>query len=81
MKQTQIQQRLCFKTTTKRDTLALSLSLSRPSSSPTDNHAFYASLTPNERIAHTIAAERLGTSYDVTRTHGFLKWVQGTQSK
>jgi hypothetical protein len=35
---------------------------------------YYATLTPNERIAHTIAVEKLGTSYDVTRTHGFLRW-------
>jgi hypothetical protein len=35
---------------------------------------FYASLTPYERIAHEIAVEKLGTSYDVTRTHGFQKW-------
>lgn len=36
--------------------------------------AFYDSLSPNEVIAHSIAVEKLGTSYDVTRTHGFLKW-------
>ena len=36
--------------------------------------AFYDSLSPNEVIAHSIAIEKLGTSYDVTRTHGFLKW-------
>lgn len=36
--------------------------------------AFYDSLTPYERIAHEIAVEKLGTSYDVTRTRGFLKW-------
>jgi len=36
--------------------------------------AFYDSLKPNERIAHEIAVEKLGTSYDVTRTHGFVKW-------
>ena len=36
--------------------------------------AFYKTLTPNERIAHEIAVEKLGTSYDVTRTHGFLRW-------
>jgi hypothetical protein len=35
---------------------------------------FYNGLTPYERITHTIAIEKLGTSYDVTRTHGFLKW-------
>ena len=36
--------------------------------------AFYDSLSPREVIAHTIAVTKLGTSYDVTRTHGFLKW-------
>jgi hypothetical protein len=36
--------------------------------------AFYAQLSPAEVIAHTIAVEKLGTSYDVTRTHGFVKW-------
>ena len=36
--------------------------------------AFYAQLTEKERIAHAIAVIKLGTSYDVTRTHGFLKW-------
>lgn len=36
--------------------------------------AFYRDLTPYERIAHTVAVEKLGTSYTVRRTHGFLKW-------
>lgn len=42
--------------------------------------AFYAQLTEAAQIAHKIAVEKLGTSYDVTRTHGFLKWLkkQGT---
>ena len=39
-----------------------------------DIQAFYDSLSENEKIAHTIALDKLGTSYDVTRTHGFLKW-------
>lgn len=39
-----------------------------------DVRAFYNTLTPNEVIAHSIAVTKLGTSYDVTRTHGFLKW-------
>jgi len=39
-----------------------------------DVQAFYDSLTPYERIAHTIAVDKLGTSYTVRRTHGFLKW-------
>jgi len=40
--------------------------------------AFMASLTPNERIAHKIAVEKLGTSYDITRTHGFVRWSART---
>ena len=39
-----------------------------------DVQAFYNGLAPYERIAHEIAVEKLGTSYDVTRTHGFLRW-------
>lgn len=35
---------------------------------------FYDSLSLREVIAHSIAVDKLGTSYDVTRTHGFLKW-------
>ncbi len=35
---------------------------------------YYNSLSPNEKISHTIAKDKLGTSYDVTRTHGFLRW-------
>jgi hypothetical protein len=37
---------------------------------------FYKSLTAPERIAHEIAVEKLGTSYDVTRTHGFLRFAK-----
>lgn len=36
--------------------------------------AYYNTLKPNERRAHEIAIEKLGTSYDVVRTHGFLNW-------
>lgn len=39
-----------------------------------DVQTFYDELKPYERIAHEIAVEKLGTSYDVTRTHGFLRW-------
>jgi hypothetical protein len=41
--------------------------------------AFYNQLTERERIAHTIAVEKLGTSYDVVRTHGFLKWKKSQE--
>ena len=37
---------------------------------------FYASLSEAERIAHEIAVEKLGTSYDVVRTHGFQRWLK-----
>ncbi len=46
----------------------------RLSSLDSQVQAFYDSLKPNERIAHEIAVEKLGTSYDVSRTHGFVKW-------
>ncbi len=35
---------------------------------------FYDSLGEKERRAHFVAVEKLGTSYDVVRTHGFLNW-------
>ena len=36
--------------------------------------AFYDTLSGKEVIANSIAVDKLGKSYDVTRTHGFLKW-------
>ncbi len=50
------------------------LTYSLPTTDDPVIRAFYAQLTENERIAHAIAVDKLGTSYDVTRTHGFLKW-------
>ena len=44
------------------------------SSADTEIKEFYATLTPYERLAHEIAVEKLGTSYDVSRTHGFQRW-------
>jgi hypothetical protein len=41
-----------------------------------DVAAFYKTLNPAERIAHELAVEKLGTSYDVTRTHGFTSWLK-----
>jgi len=35
---------------------------------------YYESLNEKERRAHTIAMDKLGTSYDVVRTHGFMRW-------
>ena len=39
---------------------------------------FYASLSPSERTAHEIAArpDGLGSSYIVTKTHSFIKWLK-----
>jgi hypothetical protein len=47
--------------------------LKTPSETP-EIERFYASLRPAEVIAHEIAKEKLGTSYDVQRTHGFRNW-------
>lgn len=49
-------------------------STTKLSSADSRVQAFYNTLTPREVIAHSIAVEKLGTSYDVTRTHGFLRW-------
>jgi len=40
--------------------------------------AFMSTLSANEQIAHKIAVEKLGTSYDITRTHGFKNWSNRT---
>jgi len=42
--------------------------------SDSEIQAFYNSLTAKETIAHKIAIDLLGTSYDPRRTHGFIKW-------
>jgi hypothetical protein len=52
---------------------------SRLTSEDPDVAAFYAQLNPRERIAHTIAIDKLGTSYDVTRTHAFVKWMKNRE--
>ena len=38
--------------------------------------AFYNQLTPQQMVAHSIAVTHLGTSYDVTRTHGYTTWLK-----
>ena len=43
--------------------------------------AFYDSLTKAEVLAHSIAIEKLGPSYDVTRTHGYAKWQATKKAK
>lgn len=53
---------------------AAAVATSALSSSDPEVQAFYNGLSVNEAIAHTIAIDKLGTSYDVTRTHGFLRW-------
>lgn len=40
---------------------------------------FYDQLSPPEIIAHTLAIEKLSTSYDVVRTHGFLRWKRSRE--
>jgi hypothetical protein len=50
-------------------------------SSHPEVQAFYDSLTKAEVLAHSIAIEKLGTSYDVTRTHGYAKWQATKKAK
>lgn len=58
-------------------TSSLSNSLTTPLLSENSTvTAFYAQLSEREKITHTIAIEKLGSSYDVTRTHGYLKWLK-----
>ena len=58
-------------------TESASVSVEKPSDLTSEDPrvaAFYASLSPAEMTAHRIATVKLGTSYDVTRTRGFLAW-------
>ena len=48
-------------------------------SSDSEVQQFYDQLTPQEQIAHTVAIDKLGTSYNVRRTHGFNKWLKSFQ--
>ncbi len=50
-------------------------------SDDTNIQSFYDQLTENEAIAHKIAVLKLGTSYDVVRTHGYLKWLKSQLPK
>ena len=43
---------------------------------PSTLDAFYASLTPTQRLAHTIAKKSLGTSYDPERTHDYKQFLE-----
>jgi len=38
--------------------------------------AFFATLTSAQRLAHTIAKEKLGSSYDLERTHDFIAYLK-----
>jgi hypothetical protein len=48
------------------------LTVSEPAPKKELEDPFYATLTPKQRLAHTIAAKMLGTSYDVKRTRDFI---------
>lgn len=52
----------------------LSTSSSPLTSDDPEIQEYYNQLKPSEVITHNIAIIKLGTSYDVTRTHGFLRW-------
>ena len=53
-----------------------SLVLPTLESSDPNISAFYAQLSERERIAHALAVVKLGTSYDVVRTHAYVRWLK-----
>ena len=46
----------------------------KPAPLPEDFEEFYASLTEQEKELHTLATEKLGSSYFVQWTHMYKKW-------
>ena len=80
--QQSIQSLFAKKTPIKKDSASIEL-VQKPEKQKRDNllvssdpvvQEFYDSLGEKERRAHIVALEKLGTSYDVVRTHGFLNW-------
>jgi len=53
---------------TKKEVLAVS----EPAPKKELEDPFYTTLSPKQQLAHKIAAEMLGTSYDVKRTRDFI---------
>jgi hypothetical protein len=44
-----------------------------------DVDAYYKQLTPFERRTCDIAREHLGSSFDLARSNGFLRWLAKTR--
>lgn len=44
-----------------------------------DIEAYYKQLTPFERRTCDIAREHLGSSFDLARSNGFLRWLAKTR--
>jgi len=44
-----------------------------------DVEAYYKQLTPFERRTCDIAREHLGSSFDLARSNGFLRWLAKTR--
>lgn len=55
-------------------TEAATATSSRLTSVDPEVQSYYDSLPSSEATAHRIAITHLDTSYDVTRTNGFMKW-------
>lgn len=49
-----------------------------PHALPVDSEEFLASLPEDERQLHTLAAEKLGSSYFMDRTHSYKAWKRRT---
>jgi hypothetical protein len=52
-----------------------------PTSIPQEQslQAYYQQLTPFERRTCDIARDHLGSSFDLARSNGFLRWIQGNK--
>jgi len=52
------------------------------SSSKTDVVTYLTQLTPFEKSAYSIAKSHLGSSFNLIKSNGYLKWIkQKTQEK
>lgn len=43
---------------------------------PTEEEQYIQSMTPKEYKAYEIAKKHLKTSFDILKTHGFIKWKE-----
>lgn len=60
----------------KKEPVAAPVPAKAVEAAPSTLDTFYASLTPPQRLAHSIAKKSLGTSYDPERTHDYKQFLE-----